>query len=332
MNERYHLLDFAKFVFIFGVIFVHFEWPGIFGTALSMMGLVGVVIFFLISGFFAYDEDDEKACKKLIKRFKRNGIQFLIALAVYALITLICVSIKGDLASWLERFKDPKVYIRFFTASDFDIFNASTFWFMAGIVFSYPVMALFRKLHIMKIAYVLAPLLIIFQLIAECYLIMVEGDWHYYSNFLLRALPYMVLGDLIAFLKAKNFFVKIPHYIYAIASLITFILTVLAEGFITGISITAPIRIICAVITFLFFISKPNKQINKTVEYMGNNYTIYIYLYHYIIGFLIIFFFMPDTMGVWTIGNILLPFIVFILSLILAAIICAVKKGTKKTA
>lgn len=331
MSERQHLLDFMKFAGIFGVIFVHFEWPGIFGSVLSMIGLVGVVLFFIISGYYSYDKDDEVSSRKYLKHFRKNGIQFLIAVITYIVVTTVCYLIKGTLADWIVRFRDPSVYLRMLILGDFDIINGSIFWFMSGLLYSYLVLALFRKLHIMKAAYVLMPFLAVLYVFTESYIATTGGDWHIYCFFPIRALPFVTLGDYIAYRRYKTPSKSSSTVLFGILAAISYILTVAAEALVPGgMKVTSVFRVLCATFAFLFALNYPNRKISKRIEFAGANYTTHIYLYHFIIGFVIIFFFMPDSQDTWTIWNILLPFIVFALSLILAAIICKVRSVLKK--
>ena len=331
MSERYHLLDFMKFIAIFGVIFVHFEWPEVFGSVLSNIGLIGVGLYLIISGYFSYSPDDNVSCGKYLKHFKKNGIQFLIAIAVYTAVSAICYLIKGDIASWLGNFRNPVIYLRMLVLGDFDVINGSIFWFMSSILYSYLVLALFRKLHIMKAAYVLMPVLAILYVITEIYIASTDGDWHIYCFFPLRALPFVTLGDFIAFRMSKASSRKDQTVLLAILAAASLVLAVISQTFIPGnIKATTVFRITGAVFAFLLAVRKPHKKISNAIEFAGANYTTHIYLYHFIIGFAIVFFFMPDSMDTWTIGNILLPFIVFILSLILAAVICKTGSVLKK--
>ena len=83
-TERNQGISLMKGVAALGVVLVHFQFPGVLGKVLCSIGVSGVVFFFLISGYYAYNQNDEAACRKLMKRFKRNLRITLTAVAVYA--------------------------------------------------------------------------------------------------------------------------------------------------------------------------------------------------------------------------------------------------------
>ena len=78
---RNRCLDFFKGIAALGVVFVHITFPGIFGKCISAIGSCGVMLFFLISGYYAYGSRDEM-CPKLMKRFRRNLLLY-IGMAAY---------------------------------------------------------------------------------------------------------------------------------------------------------------------------------------------------------------------------------------------------------
>ena len=80
---------------------------------------------------------------------------------------------------------------------------------------------------------------------------------------------------------------------------------------------------------FLLALHLPEKKVVPALESIGNKYSLYIYLFHYLIGVLIIDLLTaasaPDWIRQW-----ILPVVVIILSILLAAAIYAVKHCAKK--
>ena len=89
INKRNHTLDALKFFFAIMVILVHFPFPGELGHICSNIGICGVILFFLISGYGSYNQDDTVASKNILRRFKRNGLTFIIILSIYIVFTII---------------------------------------------------------------------------------------------------------------------------------------------------------------------------------------------------------------------------------------------------
>ena len=86
LTGRNKCLDFFKGIAALCVVFVHIPFPGKFGKCVSSAGSCGVMLFFLISGFYAYGPRDEMR-PKLMKRFRRNLLITVIALLVYFVMT-----------------------------------------------------------------------------------------------------------------------------------------------------------------------------------------------------------------------------------------------------
>ena len=108
INERVEkkhnfTIDIFKFVFSIFVILVHFPLPGEVGTICSTIGVTGVIFFFLISGYYAYNQDDSIACKNLMKRFKRNLILTFIVILIYFVVVIIENIISGDISSFFDN-------------------------------------------------------------------------------------------------------------------------------------------------------------------------------------------------------------------------------------
>ena len=110
-DKRNYLMDFIKGVAAIGVILVHFQFPGVLGKILCSVGVCGVVFFFLVSGYFAYNADDEKACDNLLKRFKRNLVITLIAVAIYLVFTVVEQLVLGTFDVWAQQLADPWLYL-----------------------------------------------------------------------------------------------------------------------------------------------------------------------------------------------------------------------------
>ncbi len=57
MGRRNHLLDGIKAILALGVVFAHYQFPGYFGKIMASLGTMGVIVFFLITGYQSSTED-----------------------------------------------------------------------------------------------------------------------------------------------------------------------------------------------------------------------------------------------------------------------------------
>ena len=162
-QKRNYQLDFFKGIAAIGVVLVHFQFPGAFGSVMCSVGVAGVILFFLISGYFAYSEDNDKACAKLMSRFRRNLVITAAAVLIYFAAALVRELISGSFSEWITNFTAPAVYFRMFIMGDFELIHGDPLWFMPALLYSYLIIYCIHKIKIstLKLA-LLKPLLDIF--------------------------------------------------------------------------------------------------------------------------------------------------------------------------
>jgi surface polysaccharide O-acyltransferase-like enzyme len=323
-TQKNHLIHFVKGVAALGVVLVHFQFPGVLGKALCSVGVCGVIFFFLVSGFFAYDADDEAACGKLLKRFKRNLRITLIAVAVYAVYTVIEQLALGTFVTWLDHFKNPWLLPRMIVLGDFEFIHGDPLWFMPALLYSYLILYILHKAKISKYAYIALPLLLLLRIATETYTNSFGADWHLSGNFLVGGLPIMLLGHCIA--REKEIFCKIPLYLtasYAAFSAALMFVTVNVPVF--GLDVSQIFKIWCAAEVFLLTLRLPEKRCVPFIERIGEKYSLYVYLSHYLIGTLLCVVLAkanaPEWVSAW-----ILPIVVILVSVLVSAAMCKNKE------
>ena len=325
--QRNHLINFVKGMAALCVVLVHFQFPGAIGKVLCSLGVSGVVFFFLVSGYYAYDQNDEAACGKLMKRFKRNLIITLIAVAVYAAYTVIEQLALGTFDVWLKHFQNPWLLPRMIVLGDFEFIHGDPLWFMPALLYSYLILYLLHKAKISKYAYIALPLLLLLRIGMETYTNSYDADWHLSGNFLVGGLPIMLLGHYIA--SKKDSMSQIPLYLtasYCVFSAALMFVTVNIRVF--GIDVSQIFKIWCAVEVFLLTLRLPDKKGIPFFEQIGEKYSLYIYLSHYLIGTLISAVLKKAGTPQWVYAWILPVVVIFVSILVSAAIYAA--KGKRK--
>lgn len=106
MGRRNHLLDAIKAILALGVVFAHYQFPGYFGKIMASLGTMGVIVFFLITGYQSSTEDGTGP-KKLLSRAKRNLAITIAAFAVYFLYCTISAYSLGTASSYWKQYKAP---------------------------------------------------------------------------------------------------------------------------------------------------------------------------------------------------------------------------------
>lgn len=326
-KQRNYLLDFEKGIAAIGVVLVHFQFPGVLGNVLCSIGVCGVILFFLISGYFAYDPDDEAACRKLMKRFRRNLVITLIAVGTYLIITVIEQIAVGTIGEWAEILKDPWLIPRMIILGDFEFIFGDPLWFMLALLYSYLILYLIHRFKVSRYAYYFLPLLLLLRIGMETYTNSYGADWHLSGNFLVGGLPVMLLGHFMAYKKDR--IVKIPLRLTcslaAAAMLLMFVTVNVKLG---DLDVSQIFKIWCAFEFFVIALCLPEKKGIPAVGRMGDKYSLYVYLSHYAIGVLMMdihaHFDAPDWMREW-----ILPVTVIFLSLMFSAVLYSLLRRRK---
>ena len=289
MSKRNGLLDFIKYFAALAIILVHRDFPGAVGGTCASLGNAGVCLFFLISGYACYG-DKSGMPGKIWSRFKRNGIITLITVVIYAVFAFFmrCFYDLG-FDKFINDLKNPMTYVRMLTLGDFDFILAIPLWFMIAILYSYLIFMMIAKYDLKKVALAAVIPLILLRIILEIYVSSYpEVSWHWSRNAIAGALPVMLIGYLIAAYKDK---LKIKDSILLItffAAMIVMFVT--ANVRIGGLIVLEPFKIICATSIFLFALNNPECHICKPIENLGREDSLYIYLSHYMVAFLISFY------------------------------------------
>ena len=285
--QRNYTMDMLKAIFAFAVILVHFPYPGTIGTIFSTIGVSGVIFFFLISGYYAYDEDDSKASSNIMRRFKRNLIITLTVILIYALFTIIESLISGEFNGFIDNFKNPWLFPRILLLGDFSFIHCDAIWFMNNLLISYLVLYLLHKFKITKYAYYILPILILARIGVEIYVNTYDKDWHLTSFFLTSGLPIMLLGHFIG--SHKNLFlkssIKLDIILFILSVILTFTFVFVR---VWDFEISQIFKIWCMFELFIITLKIPGKRNYPVIGTIGNKYSMYIYLFHLLIGWLIL--------------------------------------------
>lgn len=286
VNKRNYTLDALKFIFALFVILVHFPFPGEVGLICSNIGICGVILFFLISGYSSYNKDDDIALKNILRRFKRNGITLLIVVAIYLVYTILEKLLYGGFNEFVQELADPWRFPRLILLCDLSFIKGDPLWFMIALLWSYIILYFLHKYKVKKYAYYLLPVFILSRVFVECYVNTYGTDWHYTSFFLTSGFPIMLLGNYIHC--KKDAFLKAPLYVTIILTIVTtamMFVTIHIRAF--DYDIAQIFKIWCMVELFILALKLPGKKEIPLLSKLGRKYSAYIYLFHFLIGMLV---------------------------------------------
>ncbi len=323
-QKRNFFLDFFKGIAATGVVLVHFQFPDIVGKILCSVGVSGVILFYLISGYFAYSDDDEKACRNILKRFRRNLVITVTAVLIYFVFSLIREIAAGSAGEWIMRFTDPFIYFRMFIMGDFEVINGDPLWFMPALLYSYLLMYCVHRFRLKKAAYILMPFLLLLRIITETYTNSTGADWHLSGNFLVGALPVMLLGHFIASHKEKfTSGSAAPTVICCVLSALLMFISVNVK--IAGADVSQPFKIWCAFSVFILTLRMPEKKGLAPVGILGDRFSLDIYLWHFLIGIIIKDILSANGAPEWVFGW-CLPIAVIVVSTAVSAAVYYIKR------
>jgi surface polysaccharide O-acyltransferase-like enzyme len=288
--KRNHLIDAMKAIAALGVIFVHFQFPGVIGKICAAFGTVGVIFFFLISGYQTYCEDARDSVK-ILRRFKRNLLLVSVVLLVYLVYTVIEHVVMGTILSWAQtKLLDPVTYLRMFVLGDLDFINCGHLWYMVAMLYGYLILYCMEKYRLHKIFYIALPLLLLLRVSMETYTNSFSHfswfDWHFSGNFLVGALPIMVLGNYICRKEEKLLKPGAKAFIPC-ATVLMLLVFLTVNVKILGMDCSQLFKIAAATAFFMLCLAMPLDKPVFALSYVGRSLSLYIYIWHLLIGALI---------------------------------------------
>lgn len=320
-HSRNCSLDLLKTISSFMIVCIHFKFPGEFGHFITIIARFAVPIFFMISGYFSYNNSLEKIKNKTLHIIKL----YLLGFVIY-----FCFNIGTNLFSC--NFKDIFDYL----SSYFNIRNIACFllfndsitvlhiWFLAALTYCYVIQYFIFKLKIKdKIVYVISCILLLVNLIfgAGLSCVGIELPLCLIRNFLFMGFPFFVFGQFIrknedAIVKTVN--IKHIFILIAVSLLETIVMLRInwKEDLYLG-------SILSAFVLFFVALKLKNRSYNPKLILLFNTSTS-IYLIHVLVGRIL------DITCLKYMGLYLRPIVVYCVSMLLALIINWIKPKIRK--
>ncbi|MBR5947734.1 MAG: acyltransferase [Clostridia bacterium] len=269
-RQRNYALDFAKGIACILVVFMHCEFPWVFGILIQSVSRFCVPFFFMVSGYFCYDPNKPTDYGRKIKHI---AITTLLLTALYFILTPIYSTSKFEIT--LPRVVDWVVFNRPF-------YIASQLWFLYALLYDYIIFALVEKFGLRRIAY-----FAMFAL-AGAYILLAQGahiahisvDKLYYRNFLVLGFPFFTFGF---YLHEKQDGINISNTALIAALIISTVLCpverlVLGRDF--GVNIVSFVQVAAL---FVLCIKNPSFGNDKNHIYiykLGKDYSMLVYFFH----------------------------------------------------
>jgi hypothetical protein len=235
----------------------------------------------MISGYFAYSLKSDVS-SKIIRRTKKIIKITLITILLYIVYTF-CVNIKADSVNeWLLQFLNWKQWAKIIVISDFSIINGGPLWYLPSLVYAYIFLYFIDKMSLYKLAYKIIFPLFLIRVVVSAVVLLLGLSWHLLYNFLLDAIPWLLMGNYIAY--RKEFRERFTNKQLIVSSLLGVLFAVFFVAFDLPLNLSEVGIILLATSLFLLAVNNPSISINKKVEILGEKYSLYVYLIHILVA------------------------------------------------
>ena len=188
-------IDRLRFILMIFFMIGLFGFPSPIGGYVSIFSGFAAPAFFIISGYLVLWNADLRG-ERIVRTIKRTAIAFFSLLAVYLIINLI-LDVKGTLAA----FGSKRFWFSLVVLNSFDLSVGTSIWYVQSLLYAYIIIWGLNKLKLLRFDWIIMILCFAFSILSG-ELAGVTGirlPWYSYigSNWLTRALPYVLLGGLI---------------------------------------------------------------------------------------------------------------------------------------
>ena len=189
MSSRHnHCFDFFKGVACVCVVFMHCEFPGVFGTAVQTMSRFCVPFFFMLSGYYSYYDNPKK-----YNAFKK--ISHIAKITLFASVFYLLVTLALHLANGSQLTVSLRSIINWLVFNQ-PFLISGHLWFLFALLYDYVLFSLVNKMKLTTLApYMIVVLIVAYICLAQgAHLAGMKISNMFYRNFLIEGFPLFMLG------------------------------------------------------------------------------------------------------------------------------------------
>ena len=272
-------LNILKAICCILIVFNHCKFPSVFGKLLENYARIGVPIFFLISGYYLNGNSKEKIKSKIWKNMK------LLFFSCIIYLLLNCIRYFVDKEATIGYFR---CFINVKNILDFIFFNVNPFWghlwFIHALIYLYVIEFILLKYNLnnKKVGLSLSVILLItYQIINGLFVDDFLNNIQYIRNYIFVGIPFFTIGKYISS-KPFNKKINIVLSVVSFFGLTIEILLYRNELYVFS--------ILLAILLFKFTLDYKDYK-NKTLEYIGDKLSMYIYILHPAVKWIYIYLF-----------------------------------------
>lgn len=289
LNSRNNALDVFKAIAAIFVVFIHCRFPGVFGDCVVAIARFAVPLFFMVSGYFLYNDSREKMNASIPRKVKKLLIIALISGFVYFFIKyaedFFLSGFKMTIIDFLKETVTIEAIVHFIIVNK-PLYNTAR-WFLFALIYCYLFRMLINKTRFANKISNITAFAFLFTLIILEFSNYVTGslvnfaifkhELGYEFLFIIRAWPWFVFGMICRQFVSK--ISKLSANTCIITLVVGIVLTLIQS--LQGSNPSVYIGTIFIVIGgFFLCIRGENKQFSSYVVHVGRDLSLYVYLVH----------------------------------------------------
>ncbi|MBQ5560806.1 MAG: acyltransferase [Lachnospiraceae bacterium] len=271
--EKNYCLNILKGIACIFVVFMHSRFPGITGDALATAGGWAVPIFFMISGYYAWNKNKDVGIIKTKKKIKKN-IEITIGTMIAYIIWDWCTALflNHNVNELIKKY-NVKNFLKIFITNDVDFQTGGQLWFMVALIYAYLMTYFMFKIEKDEWIFPVVVLTLFIRVVLTSF-----SNYHLYLNFWFDGFPFFFLGYLI---RQKNEKIHCNNSRVLLLGVFgAIIFSELQNIWKLPINIFEIGTIIAGVLLFIFALENGKIVRQSLFEKIGVKYSLWIYLTH----------------------------------------------------
>ena len=288
-DKRNYLLDIFKILLIFPIICLHLTMS----NETHVYFRITVPFFFLVSGYFLYNDNDEKVNEIAIKRIKSAIKYLLLGILIYVIYDLTKITLKGNVSGYMESLFQ-KDFIYEFVFQNKVVTSGYHMWFLVALLISYLIHFVCIKLDVAKLySYFFLMFLVGYFFQAMLYNINGQVVSYYFTrSAFFEGFPLMCLGFILHKLNDKYITKLTEKYnVYLISGIflslgIIFFFLQKVEYNVLNHNAECYVSSVLSCAFFLVgFVNIKIKGAKTYYKIIGKNTSFYMFILHLMIGY-----------------------------------------------
>lgn len=316
---RNYSLDLLKLIAAFMIVCIHFKSYGKIGEVITIFARFAVPVFFMISGYYAYNDDTKKIKGKIIHIIKIYIFAFVIYFCFNVVVKILAGQIRE--AIWyVSTYRRPRYVLPVILFNESN--TAMHLWFLGSLIYSYIIQQIIIKLKIKEnLVYILSCALLLIHLALGIGLSVlgIETPAFLAKNYMLRNFLFMgfPLFSLGQFVKKNE--EMLLNKVSVLHIVILFAVSIIEAIVMRGVNWEKDLYLGAVLFGFALFVvalKMRDKTYSPKLITLFNTST-NVYLVHVMIG---------DILALTPLDNMLFyqyaaPFIIFVVSVIITLVL-----------